>query len=170
MQELQNDIDHLTGWSDKQQLKFNTSKCKVLYIGAANKSPCSMLDLNDHKHKKVEFIEEKKCLGVIFDDNSKFCSRIINQVNKANWLMRLMRRSYTYLDKHRFCYLFNALVRPHLEYCVYVWYSNRDIIQVINHWNNFPFRVAYAASLDSFKLILDNTWSEKKYKFQVLTN
>ena len=62
MQELQNDIDHLTGWSDKQQLKFNTSKCKVMYIGAANRSPCSMLEPNDHKHKKVEFNEEKNAL------------------------------------------------------------------------------------------------------------
>ena len=45
----------------------------------------------------------------------------MNQVNKANRLMGLMRRSYTYLDKNSFCYLFNVLVRPHLEYCISIW-------------------------------------------------
>ena len=61
-------------------------------------------------------------IGVIFDNNLKFPSHIINQVNKANRLMELIRRSYTYLDKNSFRYLFHALVRPHLEYCVPICY------------------------------------------------
>ena len=81
-----------------------------------------MLDLNDHKHKELGFVEKDKDLVVIFDNNLKFPSHIINQVNKANRLMELIRRSYTYLDKNSFRYLFYALVRPHLEYCVSIWY------------------------------------------------
>ena len=76
-----------------------------------------MLDLNDRKHKESEFIEKEKDL-VTFDNNLKFSSHIINQVNKANRAMGLIRRSYTYLDKNSFRYLFKALIRPHLEYCV----------------------------------------------------
>ena len=34
---LQNDLLSLLEWSDKWQLKFNTSKCGVLHIG--NKNP-----------------------------------------------------------------------------------------------------------------------------------
>ena len=37
--------------------------------------------------------------------------------------MRLIRRSYTYLDKTSFHCLFNGLVRLHLEYCLSIWYS-----------------------------------------------
>jgi hypothetical protein len=37
-------------------------------------------------------------------------------VNKANSIMGLIRRTYTYLDEQSFKYLFQALVRPHIEY------------------------------------------------------
>ena len=63
-QELQSDIDHLTEWFDKLQLKFNTSKYKVKHIGPTNTSSYSMLDLNDHKHKELEFIEKEKDFGI----------------------------------------------------------------------------------------------------------
>ena len=122
LQEIQSDMDHLTEWSNKWQLKFNTSKCKVIHIGPTNTSSHAMLDLSDDKHKELEFIEKEKNLGVVFDNNLKFSSHIINQVNKANRVMGLIRRSYTYLDENFFRYLFNTLVRQHLEYCVSVWY------------------------------------------------
>ena len=51
-----------------------------------------MLDLNDHKHKELEFIKKEKDLGVIFDNNFKFSSHIVNQVNKTNQLMVLTKR------------------------------------------------------------------------------
>ena len=79
-----------------------------------------MLDLNDQKHKELEFINEGKDLGVIIDHELNFSSHIVTQVKKANKMMGLIRRSYTHLDI--FCYLFNSLVRPHLEYCVSIWY------------------------------------------------
>ena len=34
--------------------------------------------------------------------------------------MGLIRRSYTYLDKNSLLYFFNALIRLHLEYYVYL--------------------------------------------------
>ena len=37
--------------------------------------------------------------------------------------MGLIRRSYTHLDITSFRYLFNSLVRPHIENCVSIWYS-----------------------------------------------
>ena len=65
-QALQSDIDHRTEWSHKRQLKFDTSKCKVMHIGPTNTSSCTMLVINGHKHKELEFIEKEKCLDVIF--------------------------------------------------------------------------------------------------------
>jgi hypothetical protein len=55
-------------------------------------------------------------IGVFVDENLSFNKHIQNQVNKANSIMGLIRRTCTYLDEQSFKYLFQALVRPHIEY------------------------------------------------------
>jgi hypothetical protein len=56
------------------------------------------------------------------------------QINKANSIMGLIRRTYTYLDEQNFKYLFQALVRPYLEYAAAVWspYKSSDIENIEN--------------------------------------
>ena len=120
--ELQDDINHLTGWSEKWELGFNTSKCKVMHFGNDITSPYMMIDLYDQKCKVLDFVSEEKDLGIIIDNKLNFRSHISTQVKKANRMMGLIRRSFTYLDRSTFRCLFNSLVRPHLEYCVSIWY------------------------------------------------
>ena len=67
-------------------------------------------------------LEKKKDIAVAFANNLKFSSHVINQVNKPNRLMGLIRRSNIYLNKNFSRYLFNTLVRPDLEYCVSIFY------------------------------------------------
>ena len=81
-----------------------------------------MLDLNDQKPKILEFITDEKDLGVTIDHKLNFASHIVTQVKKANKMMGLIRPSYTHLDRTSFRCLFSSLVRPHLEYCVSIWY------------------------------------------------
>ena len=120
--ELQNDLNHLISWSEKWQLKFNTSKCKVLRFGQSDTKPYTMMNIDIGQKQELKFIDEEKDLGVIVDSKLKFSSLIVNQVKKANRLMGLIRRSYNFLDIVLFKYLFISLVRPHLEYCVTIWY------------------------------------------------
>ena len=51
--------------------------------------------------------------------------------------MGLFRRSYTHLDKTSLRSLINSLVRPHLEYCVSIWYpllkKDEELIENILH-------------------------------------
>jgi hypothetical protein len=48
--------------------------------------------------------------------------------------MGLIRRTYTYLDEQSFKYLFQALVRPHIEYAEAVWspFKEGDIEKIEN--------------------------------------
>ncbi len=56
------------------------------------------------------------------------------QVNKANRILGLIRRTFTYLDKDTFLKLYKALVRPHLEFPNAVWspFLVKDITLIEN--------------------------------------
>ena len=87
--------------------------------------------LHDQDGKSVELSrsEGEKGYGVIHD-KIYFDKHIQQQVNKANSIMGLIR-TYTFLDETSFRYLFQALVRPHLEYSKAVWspFTEKDTIE-----------------------------------------
>ena len=88
---------------------------------------------NKGKEVKLEQSDGEKDIGVLVDVTISFRTHIQNQINKANSIMGLIRRTYTYLDEQSFKYLFQALVRPHLEYATAVWspYKSGEIEQII---------------------------------------
>ena len=60
---------------------------------------------------------QEKDLGVIVDSGLTFSEHIATQVNKANRILGLIRRSFEWTDKDTVKTLYKSLVRPHLEYC-----------------------------------------------------
>ena len=119
---LQNDIDSVAEWADKWKMRFNTSKCKIIHIGTKNPNvKYSMYDPIECKRMELQTTTCEKDLGVNIDNELKFSLHTTTSVNKANRIFGLIRRSFVYLDKLSFRYLFCALVRPHLEYCGVVY-------------------------------------------------
>ncbi|XP_077989646.1 uncharacterized protein LOC144443981 [Glandiceps talaboti] len=117
---LQEDIDNLTDWSDLWQLKFNATKCKIMHIGYTNTNTEYTMNSNNVQ-EPLQVTELEKDLGVHVDPELKFSSHVENEVNKANQILGLIRRSFIYLEEESLKKLFIALVRPHLEYANTVW-------------------------------------------------
>ena len=69
----------------------------------------------------LENSEIERDLGVQVDKDLRFSQHIETQVNKANRLLGLIRRSYEHLDAESMKLLFVALVWPHLEFGNVVW-------------------------------------------------
>ena len=65
----------------------------------------------------------------MIDDKINCDKHIQQRVNKANSIMGLTRRTYTFLYETSFRYLFQALVGPHLEYAEAKWslFTKKDI-------------------------------------------
>ena len=116
---LQSDIDLMKAWTDRWLLRFNADKCHVLTLGRIENI------LHTHRYKindkELEHVFEEKDLGVHVDADLSFEEHIATKIKKANQIMGLIRRTFTYLDKESFKKLYTALVRPHLEYAQAVW-------------------------------------------------
>jgi hypothetical protein len=119
---LQRDLDELEAWSNKWLLRFNPDKCHVLTIGKFENIQ------HTERYKlygdELEHVFEEKDLGVHIDSELKFDEHISNKVNKANAMVGLIRRSFSYLDGDLFKKLFTSFVRPHLEYAQAVWHPH----------------------------------------------
>ena len=117
---LQIDINHLTEWSEKWQLLFNASKCKVVHYGHNN--PKTVYNIvSNGIYVDIEECQEERDLGVLFDQQLKFDRHIQSAINKANKMLGIIKRSFSYLDSDMLIRLYKALVRPHLEYCNVIW-------------------------------------------------
>ena len=118
--ELQEDIDKLTDWAEEWQLQFNIEKCKVLHIGRNNKKYAYTMNTNQDTIPLDTTMLEKD-LGVFVDPELKFTRHIENQVDKANRILGMIRRTFEHINIEIMNKLFTSLVRPHLEFCNVVW-------------------------------------------------
>jgi len=65
--------------------------------------------------------ESERDLGVMVNSKLTFSEEISSRVKKANTIMGVIRRTFTYLNPKIFLCLYKSLVRPHLEYASSVW-------------------------------------------------
>ena len=117
--QLQEDLTKLEGWSQQWLLSFHPDKCKILTLGKHENIP------HAYQYKLfdtvLEHIFQEKDLGVIIDSDITFEDHIACKVKKANAVMGLIRRVFTFMDKQMFKKLFTSLVRSHLEFSQSVW-------------------------------------------------
>ncbi len=118
---LQNDINNLTTWSSTWQLRFNASKCKVMHLGNSNEHMDYTMAKDPTSSVTLDKTVLERDLGVNVDKDLKFSQHAEIQVNKANKILGLIRRSYDFLDGDSLKRLFVALVRPILEYGNVAW-------------------------------------------------
>ena len=64
----------------------------------------------------------EKYLGVLVDDQLSFSDNIYTVAQKTNKIMAVIKGTFVYLDSNSFKILFKAIIRPHLEYGVPIWY------------------------------------------------
>jgi ribonuclease P/MRP protein subunit RPP40 len=121
-QKLQEDLDQLKAWSERWQLHFNASKCKVIHLGSKNKRYDYTMD-----GVTLESTDREKDLGVIIDEQLKFHIHVAEAVKKATKLLGLIKRTFSCLDIDTLPRLFTTMVRPHLEYGNLIWHPRFEL-------------------------------------------
>ena len=134
---LQKDLDSLFDWSTQWLLKFHPDKCKVIRVRNKRKvvdDRSYTMKTYEGSETSLEIVDGEKDIGVYVDPHLTFEKHMSTQINKANQMVGLIRRSFRYMDYATFALLFKALVRPHLEYANSVWcpYRKKDIEAIEN--------------------------------------
>jgi spore maturation protein CgeB len=80
-----------------------------------------LLQISSELVVELAWSTSEKDLGVIVDCKLSFSEEICSRIKKANVVMGVIRRTFTYLDEKMFMCLYCSLVRPHLEYASSVW-------------------------------------------------
>ena len=113
---LQSDLDKLVDWSQRWQMSFNVSKCKVLHLGQSNHN----LHYSMNGVTLVS-VEDERDLGVNISNSLKPSKQCAMAAARANRILGLIRRNFNCLGREVVLNLYKQLVRPHLEYAIQSW-------------------------------------------------
>ena len=113
---LQNDLKTLFKWSTDWQMSFNESKCKCLHVGRSNqRRPYTIGE------SVIEEVKSERDLGVKVDESFQWSVQCAEAAKKANRILGMIRRAFTFRSPKTIRSLYISLVRPHLDYCIPVW-------------------------------------------------
>ncbi|GAB0204286.1 mitochondrial enolase superfamily member 1 [Grus japonensis] len=113
---LQEDLDRLEEWANKNLMKFNKDKCKVLHLGKHNPGVQHRLGSTWLESSSVE-----RDLGVLVDNKPNMSEQCAAVAKQANRMLGCINKGITSRDKEVITPIYSALVRPHLECHVWFW-------------------------------------------------
>ena len=133
---LQNDIDALAKWANKNKMKFHPDKCKVVPIAPYGQGLRDYFDKNfPMKYtyfyhlgdEELEFVESEKDLGVFVTSTMSWEPQVNYLYSKASSRLGLVKRAIHFIkcpkQKQAF---YTAVVRSLFEHCVQVWRPSSD--------------------------------------------
>ena len=132
---VQTDIDALVKWASDWLMSFNVDKCKYMIVGSSSRAKRHGLTAPTmeatHGGTRVN-LERTKCerdLGILVSENLSWSEQTAAAVNKANSVLRQLKRAFKHWSPESCRSLYTSLVRPHLEYASSVWnpYRKGDV-------------------------------------------
>ena len=129
------DLDSAGKWFKANGMMPNTTKTKQLLIGTAQKLSHADKDSLDLllNNTRLDEATDEKILGVKIDKHLKWDQHIDYLINKLNSRICLLKRAKGYLTLHCRKMLYNAIIKPILEYCCTVWgnCSKENLIRLL---------------------------------------
>ena len=113
---IQRDLNRLEKWADRNLMKLNKEKHKVLHLGRNNPMHQCVLWATQLENSFAE-----KDLGVLVDTRLNMSQQCALAAKEPNGTLCCIRQSIASRLREVILPLYSALVKPHLEYCVQFW-------------------------------------------------
>lgn len=152
---IQNDLNALSDWCNRNYLYLNISKCHVITFSRL-KSPINFdYSVGCDEIGRVTVVED---LGVLFDSKVTFEQHIQRISGKALKLLGYISRTAKDFTIESLKILYCALIRSRLEYASVIWspYYAVHIHQLEKIQNKFLRIIAYKESIPRQFIVYDN--------------
>ena len=97
--QLELDLLLLKEWLMKWLLNLNVVKIFIMHLGNTNPFHTYYMD-----GQPLQVVSEHKDLGIILDSSLKFHSQATSAINKANYILGLIKKSFNTLNRKTFQY------------------------------------------------------------------
>ena len=105
-------------WLLANKLSLNVAKTEFILIASNHK--LNNLDSQPSiniGHDSIKQVRHSRVLGVEIDENLSWNKHIENVVKKVTSGIGAMRRIRDFVDRETLSSIYNALIRPHFDYC-----------------------------------------------------
>ena len=122
---LQKDIDEISRWAQRWQMKFNINKCVLLRFTRRHLPLINNYTLNN---QTIKSSNTYKYLGILLDNSLSWAPHINNITNKATRMLNFIKRNLSKCNSKVKSDAYTTLVRPILEYATQVWDPHQQTI------------------------------------------
>ena len=123
--QLQQDLNSTATWTKEHGMVAHPDKTKYMIIGTGQKlsrcDDCTLTLFLDER--KLEQTQEERLLGLDIDPTLSWSNHVTNLRKKLLKRVAVLARIKKFLPTKYRIILFNASIKPILEYCVSVWAS-----------------------------------------------
>ena len=119
--ELQADLFDSCEWGKDWLLEHNIKKCKFIQYGNIIYDYEYKMTNRNNEVITITKDSEEKDLGIWFEENLKFNKHISVTVKKANRLVGMIKRTFSFMNKELFLIIYKSLIRSVLDYGSPVW-------------------------------------------------
>ena len=113
---IQQDLDRLDSWAERNWMGYNKSKCRVLHLGQNNRMYQYRLGDDLLRRSSAE-----KDVGVLVNNRLAMSQQCALLAKKANGILGCIKKSMASRSREVVIPFCSALVWPHREYCDRLW-------------------------------------------------
>ena len=117
---VNSDLENLRNWLIANKLSLNVAKTEFMLIGSKRMIKDSHPNIFI-ENKQIKLVYKCKTLGIIVDQHLSRKSNTKNICKKITAGISALRRIKPFVDKDTLISIYNAIVRPHFDYCCEVW-------------------------------------------------